>query len=169
MATERILSRSLVAFLCLVAGSLLAGAYQGLRRPGLAEAVQRLRDGDLERAERLLLWREVREQARGSGARDDWLAGAMASVCLGDREAYAAFAARLGRSEPPVTASDAAAAALASLGESCLSRLLAGWNAERAGQREAAGLAYRQAAASAPLWGLPLAGDLAREGIARLR
>lgn len=167
--SERVLTVPLLAFLCAVGGIALSATFVRRARPDIDEALQLLADGDLERRERDRIWHAVRALALVSQSRAHWLAGAMAAVCLGDRQAFADLSARLGGGDPPVTGSDAALLEQACLGESCLWTLLQGWNAERAGRREEAAKAYRQAAAAAPLWRLPMAGELARQGAERVR
>jgi hypothetical protein len=156
----------LVVFLGFVALVMALALWQRLARPSFAETLVLLREGDVERSERMRLWRSLLEQAP---TREHDLAAAMAALCLGDEGRYLAFAQRLGASDPLLRDADAAMLPAAALGEPCLEHLLAGWLLEGRGQREAARRAYEQAAAAAPLWGLPLAGGLARQGLLRVR
>jgi len=160
----------LVVFLGFVALVMAWAVWQKFARPSFTDTLVLLRDGDLERSERMRLWRSLLEQPQ---SREHDLAAAMAALCLGDKERYLAFAQRLaqgpGPAGPPLKASDSTLLPAVALGEPCLGHLLDGWLLEGKGQREDAGRAYAQAAASAPLWGLPLAGGLAKDGLERVR
>jgi hypothetical protein len=156
----------LVVFLGFVALVMAWALWQRLARPSFRDALVLLRDGDLERSERTRLWRSLLEE---TGTREHDLAAAMAALCLGDEGGYRMAAQRLGSAEPPLRDSDAALLPAVALGEPCLGHLLDGWLLEGKGQREDAGRAYAQAAASAPLWGLPLAEGEARKGLLRVR
>lgn len=169
MAADRIMGRWLAAFLTAVGLVLALAGWQALRPISPAEAAQRLRDGDCERAERLALLRQVRA-VDSSADRAALLAGAMAAVALEDDEGFRTLAGRLASGVAgPLVPADASLLPDAALGEPALLLLLQGMVAESAGRRDEAAERYAQAVAGAPLWGLQLAHRLASDGLARLR
>lgn len=168
MTAPRLYRDPLAVFLAVVLGILVGCLWERMAVPSFAEAVVRLREGDLEREERKGLQRLVMD-ADLAPSRDRDLAGAMAALCLADQDRFRAFAGRLGEREPPIRLGDSDLLPAAALGEPCLERLLIGWLEEIRGRQAEARTAYAQAANSAERWGLPLAGALAQKGLERLR
>jgi len=163
--SERVLTGPLRLFLCLcglaVAASLIAHAWP----ESAAAALTRLRDGDLERAERVQLLARVAAAAGTDGVPS--LAAAGAAIALGDADGYARVCA--GRPLPFATAPDAATLSAAAVGDRAVETLLVAMAAEAAGERARARAGYERAAASARLYAMPFAQRLAVDGGARVR
>ena len=162
---------ALTAFLCVCALAVAASLAARLWPVGVADAVVRLEDGDLERSEREAMLAIV---LRGDGGADGGadaaapgLAAAMAAVALGDEPAYRrrCGARPLPFAAPPPPASLQRAA----LGDPVLRALLLAMAAEAAGDPQARVLfLYERAAQSSALFGMQFARRLAEAGLQRL-
>lgn len=168
--------RPLRVFLVLV--GILVGGGLVVRHwpPSFETALEKIRDGDADRAERLACTRALleigRERFREGDARAGLIA-AMAAVVLEERADYERLVADLRDHTPLVPGGagrfDPAALVEASLGEPYLAELLAGHAAENAGRTGAAHRHYQRAGVSARLFGARLALELAGAGAARTR
>jgi len=166
MASERVATRSLLVFLCLVALLLLKG-LSGAGRPDYGTALQRLLDNDIEAGERGQCLRAVLDGALTTKAPDRQLPGAMAAVLLGDEAHYAACCAQVAAgAATPGVASDADRLAVGGLGDPLLTMLVAAMLQERA-HDAGAKAAYEHVAAHSRLWQAPFVSRLAKAGAAR--
>lgn len=166
---EGILRPALGGFLAAALAVLAFGVWTRARAPGFEEALGILTDGDPDRAERLRATRVVLERGLTRSDRRGLVLAAMAAVALNDRDAWAAATRALGPPAPERLPPEPGGIAEASLGEPALEQLLRAMAAEEAGRRDAARGLYGRAAAAADLWDMPLAADLARSGLARVR
>ena len=157
---------ALAAFLGVCALAVVASVASRLWPVGVADAVVRLADGDLERSEREAMLAIVLRGDGGADAAAPDLAAAMAAVALGDEAAYR----RLCGARPlPFAAPPPPPGLLrAALGDRVLIALLFAMAAEAAGDPHARAL-YERAAQSSALFGMQFAHRLAEEGLQRLQ
>jgi hypothetical protein len=166
--TAGLLTTPLRVFL---SGSILAvvGAWVVAHWPiSPAAAVVALRDGDLERDERLALlqciFAAANDQLPGN---DPGLLRAMAAIALEDEPGYRKWCG--GRPLPFVAAPAADRIEEVALGDPVLGALLRAMVRESVADRDGARLAYSQVERSSMLFRMPLAQRLAAEGRERIR
>lgn len=166
--SERIFTWPLRVAVVVIGGTLLSALDDRWHQPGLAESVQRLCDGDLDGRARQACLARLQTLALSASGRREHVLAALVAVERGDEPGLASAFARLGPEKLPIQPGDAAYGAAVDLDLPHLRSLLRGWASEAAMDRDAARVAYQQAAVQGRLWNRPLVQRLAGSGLQRL-
>jgi|GEM_PF-3217837 len=161
--SERVLTPPLLAFLLLVAGVLGWAVSARYATPGLDGCIERLADGDLDRAERESMLLRIVELAPDAAPRGQ-LAGWLAALALQDRARFDA----LGDGVVREAALPPDARRWLDLGDPLLANVLRARRLEAA-DIPAARAAWEQVAAQARMFGNRLAIDHATAELDRLQ
>jgi len=143
---------------------------QKMHHPSLDQAVERIVYGTQDQAERSALVELVKDHAAEGAASDRRKARflATAAVLLGDRSALLLAREALGGSTFAWRQEELGSIEKLSLGEPAIDALIRGMVAEADGDRMGAQAHYGRAEVAGRMWALPLAVELAREGLGRL-